>query len=124
MQLLKSIVLCSERLSDDSFQVNYINAHATSTLAGDLAEVNAIKKVFKDPSQIKMNATKVRIPFFRFFQLCEVFRIFIPFTDISIFLQSMIGHCLGAAGGLEAIATIKAINTGWLHPSINQFVST
>jgi 3-oxoacyl-(acyl-carrier-protein) synthase len=40
-------------------QVNYINAHATSTLAGDLAEVNAIKQVFKDPSGIKINATKV-----------------------------------------------------------------
>lgn len=38
-------------------------------------------------------------------------------------LQSMIGHCLGAAGGLEAIASVKAITTGWLHPSINQFVS-
>ncbi|KAM7271738.1 hypothetical protein ACFE04_030952 [Oxalis oulophora] len=72
--------------------VNYINAHATSTLAGDLAEINAIKKVFKDTSGIKINATK-----------------------------SMIGHCLGAAGGLEAIATVKAINTGWLHPTINQF---
>lgn len=36
--------------------------------------------------------------------------------------QSMIGHCLGAAGGLEAIACVKAITTGWLHPSINQFV--
>jgi 3-oxoacyl-[acyl-carrier-protein] synthase II len=35
----------------------------------------------------------------------------------------MIGHCLGAAGGLEAIAVIKAINTGLVHPSINQFVS-
>ncbi|XP_049376903.1 3-oxoacyl-[acyl-carrier-protein] synthase I, chloroplastic-like [Solanum stenotomum] len=35
--------------------------------------------------------------------------------------KSMIGHCLGAAGGLEAIATVKAIKTGWLHPSINQF---
>lgn len=35
----------------------------------------------------------------------------------------MIGHWLGAAGGSEAIATIKAITTGWLHPSINQFVS-
>jgi 3-oxoacyl-[acyl-carrier-protein] synthase II len=36
----------------------------------------------------------------------------------------MIGHCLGAAGGLEAIATIKAITTGWVHPTINQFAST
>ncbi|KAK4338520.1 hypothetical protein RND71_043007 [Anisodus tanguticus] len=73
-------------------EVNYINAHATSTLAGDLAEVNAIKKVFKDTSEIKMNGTK-----------------------------SMIGHGLGAAGGIEAIATIKAIKTGWLHPTINQY---
>ncbi|KAK1306956.1 hypothetical protein QJS10_CPA10g01175 [Acorus calamus] len=75
-------------------EVNYINAHATSTLAGDLAEGNAVKKVFKNISEIKMNATK-----------------------------SMIGHCLGAAGGLEAIATMKAITTGWLHPTINQFNS-
>lgn len=36
----------------------------------------------------------------------------------------MIGHALGAAGGLEAIATIKAITTGWLHPTINQDVRT
>lgn len=35
----------------------------------------------------------------------------------------MIGHGLGAAGGVEAIATIKAINTGWLHPTINQYVN-
>lgn len=34
----------------------------------------------------------------------------------------MIGHGLGAAGGLEAIATIKAITTGWVHPTINQDV--
>lgn len=39
-----------------------------------------------------------------------------------VLYQSMIGHCLGAAGGLEAIATVKAITTGWLHPTINQFV--
>ncbi|GFP98066.1 3-oxoacyl-[acyl-carrier-protein] synthase i chloroplastic [Phtheirospermum japonicum] len=73
-------------------EVNYVNANATSTLAGDMAEVNGIKKVFKDTSEIKMNGTK-----------------------------SMIGHGLGASGGLEAIATIKAITTGWLHPTINQY---
>ncbi|KAL6197374.1 hypothetical protein ACLB2K_032983 [Fragaria x ananassa] len=87
---------CIERSLEDAGvspeEVNYINAHATSTLAGDLAEVNAIKKVFKNTKEIKINATK-----------------------------SMIGHCLGASGGLEAIATVKAIQTGWLHPSINQF---
>ncbi|GJY55329.1 3-oxoacyl-[acyl-carrier-protein] synthase I, chloroplastic-like protein [Tanacetum coccineum] len=72
-------------------EVNYINAHATSTLIGDLAEVNALKKLFKNTEGIKMNATKC-----------------------------MIGHCMGASGGLEAIATIKPIQTGWLHPTINQ----
>lgn len=45
------------------FQVNYINAHATSTIVGDLAEVNAIKKVFKNTSEIKINATKVSLSF-------------------------------------------------------------
>lgn len=74
-------------------EVNYINAHATSTVVGDLAEVNALKKVFKNTEGIKINATK-----------------------------SIIGHSMGASGGLEAIATIKAIQTGWLHPTINQFV--
>ncbi|GJZ67880.1 3-oxoacyl-[acyl-carrier-protein] synthase 2 [Tanacetum coccineum] len=73
-------------------EVNYINAHATSTPIGDLAEVKALKKVFKNTDGIKMNATK-----------------------------SMIGHCMGGAGGLEAIATIKGIQTRWLHPTINQY---
>jgi 3-oxoacyl-[acyl-carrier-protein] synthase II len=72
-------------------QINYINAHATSTLAGDLCEVRAIRKVFGPlVEDIKMNSTK-----------------------------SMTGHCLGAAGGIEAIAVIKAIETGMLHPTIN-----
>ena len=52
--------------------MNYINAHATSTLVGDIAEVKAVRSVFSDWSNIKMNATK-----------------------------SMIGHCLGAAAGVE-----------------------
>ncbi|KAI4304469.1 hypothetical protein MLD38_039973 [Melastoma candidum] len=72
-------------------EVNYINAHATSTPVGDLAEITAMKKVFKVTPEMRINATK-----------------------------SMLGHCLGAAGGMEAIATIKAIITGWLHPTINQ----
>ena len=71
--------------------INYINAHATSTLLGDLAEVRAIQKVFGPHTKnIKINSTK-----------------------------SMIGHCLGAAGGLEAVATIQAIRMGKLHPTIN-----
>jgi hypothetical protein len=62
-----------------------------STLVGDVAEVKAIKKVFTDTSNLKMNATK-----------------------------SLIGHCLGAAAGIEAVAVVKAIETGWLHPTLNQ----
>jgi 3-oxoacyl-[acyl-carrier-protein] synthase II len=71
-------------------EINYINAHATSTQVGDMAEVRALKKVFKNPRSIKMNATK-----------------------------SMIGHLLGAAGGVEAIATIKGIMDHRIHPTIN-----
>jgi 3-oxoacyl-[acyl-carrier-protein] synthase II len=71
--------------------INYINAHATSTPVGDMAEVEAVHKVFGPHSKnLKMNATK-----------------------------SMIGHCLGAAGGIEAIATVMAIQTGKIHPTIN-----
>jgi len=70
--------------------INYINAHATSTIAGDLCEIRAIKKVFSNFSDLKINATK-----------------------------SMTGHCLGAAGAIEAIAIIKAFETNMLHPTIN-----
>jgi 3-oxoacyl-[acyl-carrier-protein] synthase II len=90
----EGVALCIQRaLKDAGIQaedVNYINAHATSTPAGDMAEVRALKKVFKNPSSIKMNSTK-----------------------------SMIGHLLGAAGGVEAIATIKAILENQIHPTIN-----
>jgi 3-oxoacyl-[acyl-carrier-protein] synthase II len=77
----------------DREQVNYINAHATSTLVGDIAEVKAVRSVFSDWSNIKMNATK-----------------------------SMVGHCLGAAAGVEAIATIMAMKRGMVHPTINHQV--
>ena len=89
------VALCVNQALEDAHitpeQIDYINAHATSTPAGDMAEVNAIKKVFKkDRSKIVMNSTK-----------------------------SMTGHSLGASGGLEAVATIKTINTKKVHPTIN-----
>lgn len=71
-------------------RVNYINAHATSTSVGDLAEIRAMKKVFDRRDQIAVNATK-----------------------------SMIGHGLGAAGGFEAIVLTKAIESGMIHPTLN-----
>lgn len=62
--------------------VNYVNAHATSTLAGDMAEYRAITSALPNPD-LRMNSTK-----------------------------SLIGHLLGAAGAVEAVATIQAIRTG------------
>jgi 3-oxoacyl-[acyl-carrier-protein] synthase II len=70
--------------------IHYINPHATSTLLGDVAEVKAMKQAFPNFKGC-MSGTK-----------------------------SMIGHGLGAAAGLEAIATIKAITTGKVHPTLNQ----
>lgn len=70
--------------------VNYVNAHGTSTPVGDLIEVSSMKKVFKDPSKITMNSSK-----------------------------SMLGHALGAAGGFEAVVTVLTIAKGEVHPTIN-----
>jgi beta-ketoacyl-acyl-carrier-protein synthase II len=71
--------------------VDYINAHGTSTLLNDAAETTAIKTVFGERAyNIPISSTK-----------------------------SMIGHLLGAAGAVEAIATVKTVETGWIHPTIN-----
>ena len=75
----------------DASQVDYINAHGTSTLAGDTVECHAIKKVFgESASTVKISSTK-----------------------------SMIGHLLGAAGGIEAIFCLLAIRDGVAPPTIN-----
>ena len=72
-------------------QVQYINAHGTSTPAGDLAEVMGIKGVFGDhASKLMVSSTK-----------------------------SMTGHLLGAAGGVEAIFTILGMRDGVVPPTIN-----
>ncbi|NIV33577.1 MAG: beta-ketoacyl-ACP synthase II [Anaerolineae bacterium] len=72
-------------------EIDYINAHGTSTPLNDAIETRAIHKVFGQ----------------------YAFRIPISST------KSMIGHLLGAAGAVEAIACIKSLETGVIHPTIN-----
>ena len=70
--------------------VDYINAHGTSTHHNDLFETRAIKLALKDAAKnVKVNSTK-----------------------------SMIGHLLGAAGGVEFITCVKSINEGYIHQTV------
>jgi 3-oxoacyl-[acyl-carrier-protein] synthase II len=72
-------------------QVDYINAHGTSTPANDLAETNAIKQLF-GPHAYKLAVSSTK---------------------------SMIGHPMGAAGAVEAVACICTLRDGIIHPTIN-----
>lgn len=71
-------------------EVDYVNMHATSTPLGDTSELIAAKRVFGERTSLTISATK-----------------------------SMTGHLLGAAGAVEAIACVKALQTGWIPPTIN-----
>lgn len=72
-------------------EIGYINAHGTSTPAGDILEVNAVKDVFGAyATKVSMSSTK-----------------------------SSIGHLLGAAGAVEAIFCLKALQEGILPPTLN-----
>ena len=75
----------------DLSEIDYINVHGTSTPLGDPIEINAIKEIFKD----------------------HVYKLNISST------KSMTGHLLGAAGAIEAIASILAINKSCVPPTIN-----
>lgn len=77
-------------------QIDYINAHGTSTPLGDAAEVAAVKSVFGE------HAIKTRGG-----------RLLMSST------KSMTGHCLGASGAVEAIACLGAIRHGVIPPTIN-----
>ncbi|MBI3715121.1 MAG: beta-ketoacyl-[acyl-carrier-protein] synthase family protein [Betaproteobacteria bacterium] len=71
--------------------IDYINAHGTSTLACDIAETNAVKRVFgKRAENVPVSSSK-----------------------------SMHGHCMGATGAIEFIAALAALDGGFLPPTIN-----
>ena len=75
----------------DPQDIQYINAHGTSTPQGDIAETKAMKAVFgSHAKKLAVSSTK-----------------------------SILGHTLGASGGIELIATIMSIRTGVVHPTIN-----
>ena len=75
----------------DIGEIGYINAHGTSTPAGDILEINAVKDVFGPYAQkVSMSSTK-----------------------------SSIGHLLGAAGAVEAIFCLKALQEGIMPPTLN-----
>ena len=73
-------------------QVDYINAHGTSTELNDVSETRAIKAVFGSHARngLLLSSTK-----------------------------SAVGHLLGASGGVELVATVKMIQTGWVAPTLN-----
>jgi 3-oxoacyl-[acyl-carrier-protein] synthase II len=72
-------------------EIDYINAHGTSTPLNDRTETLAIHTVFGEHApKIPVSSTK-----------------------------SMVGHLMGAAGAVEAIACVKSLETGWIHPTIN-----
>ncbi len=87
----KAMSLAMEEAGIVPEQVDYINAHGTSTPLNDLSETRAIKLAFGDAAyKVKINSTK-----------------------------SMIGHLLGAAGGVEFVTCVKSILDGYIHQTVN-----
>ncbi|WP_185290678.1 beta-ketoacyl-ACP synthase II [Chryseobacterium lactis] len=87
---IKAMQLAVKEAGANMEDIDYINPHATSTPLGDLVELKAINNAFKGSKNLDISATK-----------------------------SMTGHLLGAAGAVEAILSIKAIQNSIIPPTIN-----
>ena len=86
-----AITSALRRANIDPLEVDYLNAHGTSTPLNDVSETNAIKKALGDHAyNISISSTK-----------------------------SMTGHLLGGAGALEALICVKTLKTGTIAPTIN-----
>ncbi|WEV40498.1 beta-ketoacyl-ACP synthase II [Lactobacillus sp. ESL0681] len=88
-QAARAMALAIDEAGVTSGEIGYINAHGTATKGNDSAETTAIKKVFGQDSNVLVSSTK-----------------------------SMTGHLLGAAGAIEAVATILALTTGQLPVNV------
>jgi len=87
----KAMALAVKDAGIDPEAIDYVNSHGTSTGLGDIAEIKALKSVFGEHAyKLAVNSTK-----------------------------SMIGHLLGAAGGVESAVTVKSIKEGVVHPTTN-----
>lgn len=88
----KAVIRALDNAGVELDEIDYINAHGTSTPINDASETRAIKRVFGERAyDIPISSTK-----------------------------SMVGHSLGASGSMEAIVCINSINDSILHPTINQ----
>lgn len=93
---LGAVLVMNNTLEDAELKatdIDYINVHGTSTPLGDIAELTAIKKIFGEHAYT-MNISSTK---------------------------SMTGHLLGAAGAVEAIACVKAVQENIVPPTINHF---
>lgn len=91
-QAQRSMRVALAKAGLNTTDVDYINAHGTSTPVGDIAEVRAVKAVFGDHARNGMLVSSTK---------------------------SMTGHLLGAAGAVETVVCLKTINTGLIPPTIN-----
>jgi 3-oxoacyl-[acyl-carrier-protein] synthase II len=90
LRAMNAALAMAKDITGAEVKIDYINAHGTSTPVGDVNETAAIKTAFGEGNYPLVSSTK-----------------------------GQVGHCLGAAGAIEAIFAIKALNEGIIPPTIN-----